>query len=124
MIEKISRFTVLAFIVSQCVACAASTNLDYVFKNRNQLVGKVITVKGVLVGKGGVIKICKKERRDRCIDLEYTTANKEQLTAQIGNIITFEGIYKEHTYIETKAGLSFIPSRISVLKLLPNNDAK
>ena len=111
MIEKISRFTVLAFIVSQCVACAASTNLDYVFKNRNQL-----------VGKGGVIKICKKERRDRCIDLEYTTANKEQLTAQIGNIITFEGIYKEHTYIETKAGLSFVPSRISVLKLLPNNE--
>ncbi len=124
MIENISRCAVLAFIVSQCVACAASTNLDYVFKNSHQLVGKVITVKGVLVGKGGAMKICKKERSNSCIYLEYTTANKAQLTAQVGEIITFEGMYKEHTYIETDAGLSFIPSRIAVLKLLPNNDLK
>lgn len=121
MKEKFSGFAVIAFLVSQCIACATTMSVNEVFQNRKSINGKIINVMGVLENQNGVIKICQDFLNEDCINLEYSMEHINRLKANVGKKILLEGIYKEHEYVENDEDLNFIPSRISVLSFLPNN---
>ena len=114
MNKKICIFAVIFFIASQCIACSGNISVNDIPKNRKHLNGEIINVKGVLASHGGVIKICQEALNDDCIDLEYTVELSDSLLENVGKKVLLEGIYKEHEYVDTGRGLSFVPSRISV----------
>jgi len=103
-------------------ACASSTSVNELFKNRLNLAGTDVVVEGVLINQNSTFNLCDSSAAENCVILEYKKDLKVELKSNLGNRLLINGTFLDHDYVEAESGLRFVPSRLSIssVKLVEN----